>query len=442
MLNPLNEDENKWKDLIKTNGKAYFTLEYPLRDKMTGKITYLDGLRGIAAVNVMIMHFFIVLAPAMIYGNRMPLHLGNLELLFSGTPLGLIGAGNFSVCIFFVLSGYVLTQKYFLTKDKKIIVSSAVRRYIRLFIPVFSAIMLAYLIASTGLFHYYIETVTVSGNNNYANYWTFSPNLADAIKEAVWGSFFTGADTYNPVLWTMTTEFYGSMLVFVMSFLFGTQRTRWTFYLAAAVLLFNSYYLAFIIGMMFADIFSSKKTMLKTSNKIILGIILFSGLFIGSYPIGTMTADSLYGFLNNGIFRTPKLTYHIIGAGMIMYVLLNSHQLQNFFSSPVPVFLGKISYSLYLTHFLVISTFTCALFLFLYPVFTYGVAVLFSCVLSLFLILPLSYLFYKYVDIAGIELSKSFYNWLDSQLGFGSSERLKEEHPSSADVTIYSRLFK
>ncbi|WP_269850238.1 acyltransferase family protein [Methanosarcina horonobensis] len=80
---------------------------------MTEKISYLDGLRGIAAVNVMIMHFFVALAPAMIYGSELPSHFGNLDHLFSTTPLGLIGAGNFSVCIFFVLSGYVLTQKFF-----------------------------------------------------------------------------------------------------------------------------------------------------------------------------------------------------------------------------------------------------------------------------------------------------------------------------------------
>ena len=84
---------------------------------MTEKISYLDGLRGVAAINVMLMHFFIVLLPAMIYSDRMPSHLGNLEKIFTSTPLGLIGAGNFSVCIFFVLSGYVLTQKYFKTKE-------------------------------------------------------------------------------------------------------------------------------------------------------------------------------------------------------------------------------------------------------------------------------------------------------------------------------------
>ena len=411
---------------------------------MAEKITYLDGLRGIAAVNVMIMHFFVALAPAMVYGSELPSHLGgNLEQLFSTTPLGLIGAGNFSVCIFFVLSGYVLTQKYFKTKENGVIISSAVRRYLRLFIPVLATVMLSYLLASAGLYRYYLETMVISASSNYRDYWTFTPDIVDAVKQAVWGSFFVGGKTpYNPVLWTMKIEFFGSMLVFAMALLFGSLRNRWTFYLASAVLFLNSYYLAFIIGMVFADTFNSKMPVFKTGNKIILSIILIFGLFLGSYPINPVTNDSLYGFLNTGFFKTPKVTYHIIGAGMIMYVLLNSRRLQNFFSSPVPVFLGKISYSLYLIHFLVISSFTCALFLVLYPVLPYGAAVLISCVCSLFLIIPLSYLFYKYVDTAGVELSKLFYNWLVNSCIPGGAGRIKQEHLSSAIFTIYNKFFK
>lgn len=380
---------------------------------MAEKINYLDGLRGIAAINVMIMHFFVALAPAMVYGSKYPSHFGSLDSVFSTTPLGLIGAGNFSVCIFFVLSGYVLTQKFFKTKENSIIISSAVRRYLRLFVPVFAAVMLSYLLASAGLYRYYVETMMVSAGSNYRHYWTFTPDILEAIKQAVWTSFFVGGTIhYNPVLWTMTIEFYGSMLVFTMALLFGTLRNRWTFYLAAALISINFYYLAFVIGMIFADLFNSKKPMFKTDNKIILFLILIFGLFLGSYPVSPLTNNSLYAFLDIGLFEAPKVTYHVIGAGMIMYVLLNSRDLQNVFSSPVPLFLGKISYSLYLVHFLVISSFTCALFLFLYPVLSYGSAFLVSVALSLLLIIPLSYLFYKYVDVAGVKLSKTFYSRL------------------------------
>lgn len=410
---------------------------------MTGKIAYLDGLRGIAAVNVMIMHFFVALAPAMLYGNKLPSHFGNLDLIFSSTPLGLIGAGNFSVCIFFVLSGYVLTRKYFQSRDNSVIISGAVRRYIRLFIPVFATVMLSFLLASAGLYRYYIETMMISAGSNYRGYWTFTPDIVDALKLAVWGSFFVGGKTaYNPVLWTMKIEFFGSMLVFAMALLFGSLRNRWTFYLAAAVLFLNTYYLAFIIGMGLSDTFSNKKPLFKTGNKTILSVILIFGLFLGSYPISPVTGNSLYGILNNGLFKTAYVTYHIIGAGMIMYVLLNSQRLQNIFSSPVPVFLGKISYSMYLIHFLVMSSFTCALFLALYPALAYGTAALISCVCSLFLIIPLSYLFYKYIDMAGVKLSKVFYNWLVNSCMPKDSGNTKQEYLSSSIFSIYNKLFK
>ncbi|HII02388.1 TPA: acyltransferase, partial [Methanosarcinaceae archaeon] len=180
----------------------------------------------------------------------------------------------------------------------------------------------------------------------------------------------------------------------------------------------------------------------KAGNKAILSAVLITGLFLGSYPMSPVTSDSLYGFLDNGLFRTPLVTYHIVGAGMLMYVLLNIQGLQKIFSSPVPVFLGKISYSLYLVHFPVISSFTCALFLILYPVLPYGEAFLISCLSSLFLIIPLSYLFYKYIDAAGVKLSKSFYNWLLNSRKPGSSGHIKQGNLSNTVFTVYNKIFK
>lgn len=125
-----------------------------------------------------------------------------------------------------------------------------------------------------------------------------------------------------------------------------------------------------------------------------------------------------------------------------MYVLLNSQRMQKAFSSTVPVFLGKISYSLYLVHFLVISSFTCALFLALYPELPYGAAVLTSCILSLLLIVPLSYIFYKYVDTTGVKLSKSFYNRLFTPYISGCAEYIKQQRTLSPVFVIYDKLFK
>jgi peptidoglycan/LPS O-acetylase OafA/YrhL len=399
---------------------------------MTEKITYLDGLRGIAAVNVMIMHFFMVLIPAMVYGNQTKSHLGNLELFFSGSPLDLIGAGDFSVCIFFVLSGLVLTQKYFKTKEIDVIKSSAFRRYPRLLIPVFATILLSFILSSLGIFHFYTETVKISSINNSANYWinymTFTPNFVDAVQQALYNTFFVGGFIiYDPVLWTMNFEFFGSILVFSMAFLFGSRNNRWIFYLAAAIFLFRSYLLAFIIGMILSDMYSNNKPLFKISNKHIKWILLLSGLFLGSYPVSELPNDSIYRFLNNDLIQNSYIFYHIIGASLIMLVLLNSKRLQKLFYSSIPAFLGKISYSLYLLHFLVISSFTSAIFLVLYPILPYSAAVLTSIILSSCLIVPLSYLFYKYVDNSGIELSKIIYDKLFKNLKISTRRKNRKK---------------
>jgi peptidoglycan/LPS O-acetylase OafA/YrhL len=125
-----------------------------------------------------------------------------------------------------------------------------------------------------------------------------------------------------------------------------------------------------------------------------------------------------------------------------LYVLLNSQWLQNIFSSQLLIFLGKISYSLYLIHFLVISSFTCALFLFLYQVFPYVVAILISCIVSVLLLIPLSYLFYRYIDIAGVQLSKIFYNQLVNLARPAGDRHIKQKYLSSAILTIYNKFFK
>lgn len=379
--------------------------------EMAEKIGYLDGLRGIAAIAVVFSHTFSTLLPAMILGTGMASHLGGLENIFATTPLNLFYNGNFAVCIFFVLSGYVLTRKYFKTKDPEVIISGAARRYVRLFIPVCFVVMLSFTLYSLGSFHYYLDAVNISAGGNYNGHWDFKPDIFDAFKQAAWDIFFVGGDTYyDPVLWTMTTELFGSMLVFALCLLFGSLKNRWIAYLIASLYFFDSYYLAFIIGMSLADTFKDGMPNGKTNNKILLAVLLLVGLLFGSYPVIGAPANSIYSnILGMVSVKTPFMTYHIIGASAVLYVLLCSTWLQATLSSRIPDFLGKISYPVYLVHFLVISSLTSALFIMLYRHIGYGLAVVVAFAGSMLVIIPAGYFIYRYVDQPGIRLSKTLY---------------------------------
>ncbi|WP_321505890.1 hypothetical protein [uncultured Methanoregula sp.] len=101
---------------------------------------------------------------------------------------------------------------------------------------------------------------------------------------------------------------------------------------------------------------------------------------------------------------------YIIGAVLILVVLLNSLWLEKLLSTRVPVFLGKISFSLYLIHMVVINTFS---YFILRVVFDYQLRLLTGiCVflLTIPLLFLASYLMYRFVDMPGIAFAKYVYS--------------------------------
>ena len=65
------------------------------------KISYLDGLRGLAAFVVVFHHFIYAFYPALFLGSNAQLHLkGGEEAFLSGSVFNLLYNGNFAVCVF------------------------------------------------------------------------------------------------------------------------------------------------------------------------------------------------------------------------------------------------------------------------------------------------------------------------------------------------------
>ena len=86
---------------------ALQNLEVP-RDKAP-RIAYLESIRGLAAVQVLLLHFLAAFAPDLVYalpGSAAVagyIHLSPLYFLYDGYS---------AVYIFFALSGYVLTRSF------------------------------------------------------------------------------------------------------------------------------------------------------------------------------------------------------------------------------------------------------------------------------------------------------------------------------------------
>ncbi|MFJ7729607.1 acyltransferase family protein, partial [Neobacillus sp. NPDC097160] len=240
---------------------------------MREKLNYLDGLRGLAAFIVVIHHYTNGFYPA--YGGN--------EIAKS--PISILYDGNFSVCVFFVLSGFVLSGKYFKTKNPEVLIASATKRYFRLLFPVMFSIFLAYVFLRMNLFSYKDEVAGITGSGWLASFYNFDANFVEMLKQGLYKVFLFGEASYNTNLWTIYLEFFGSFLTFAFLALFGKLKKRYFVYIILFYVFYQDYYLAFLLGVILSDIYHSeeaKKLLIK--NKVLLFLIFIVSIYFGSYP--------------------------------------------------------------------------------------------------------------------------------------------------------------
>lgn len=376
--------------------------------KQANRFMELEGLRGIAAIIVAVFHFLVVFYAGAFYGldERAPVQHFRLEDNLYGNPLAGLLSGAFAVSIFFVLSGFVLSIGFFQTGKSKIIKNLAAKRYIRLMLPALASIIFAYIVIVLGLSHTR-EVAAISQSIEGIQQWNLIPNFFEAIKGGVYGIFVQGGNPYNRVLWTMYTEFSGSFLIFGFLLIFGKSHYRWIPYAILIFLTYNNFFFAFILGMLFADLYNLGWIKQKARNITATLLLLLGGIFLGGYPDGNNTT-TIYAILNSipiGLNNVPIHFYTIIGAALLLFTVLRSSQVATLLRHKRVSVLGKYTYSLYLVHMTILYTFTTGLFLFLHSHIGYNKSALISILLSIPLVWCITVMFEKYIDRPSTKLS-------------------------------------
>jgi peptidoglycan/LPS O-acetylase OafA/YrhL len=230
------------------------------------KLQHIEGIRGLAAIIVVLHHYTLAFYPALNYGDISQTHIGdgNLELLFARTPLNLIYNGGFAVCIFFILSGYVLSNSYHQTQNPTILTHYAIKRYFRLWVPVSGSIILAYIFIKTGLMtNMGLDSITKAGDWLSSSF-NQDGGFVDVIQNMFVNVFFLKDNKYNPVLWTMTYELLGSLLIFSFLIITHPLKHKASLYIVLILVLFitqNNFYAAFILGVLLNKIVTQTQFM-------------------------------------------------------------------------------------------------------------------------------------------------------------------------------------
>ncbi len=161
----------------------------------------LDGLRGVAALVVVLFHSMLVLpslADLVAHGTR----VSGWQAWVSYTPLRLLWSGEEAVQIFFVLSGLVLALPY---RGRLFTpVTYYPRRLLRIYLPVWASVGLALLWAQL------VPRVWTPGASWWVNGHHFHLSAAGLGGDL---TLLLGTTWLNSVLWSLRWEMWFSLLL-------------------------------------------------------------------------------------------------------------------------------------------------------------------------------------------------------------------------------------
>lgn len=376
------------------------------------KLQHIEGIRGLAAIIVVLHHYSLAFYPALNFGDASQAHIGSgsLELMMANSPLNLIYNGGFAVCIFFILSGYVLSNAYHQTNNPKILIQYAIKRYFRLLVPVSASIIIAYAFIKIGFMHNANLGAVTKTNDWLSAAFDHDGGLVAMIKNIFVDVFFFKDNQYNPVLWTMTYELLGSFLIFSFLLAIHPLKYKMSLYIGLILALFftdNNFYAAFILGVVLNKYVTQQQAVVKpiVIPKWVISLILIMGLYFCSYPLAIDVNHTIYGVITFPFLLNYEF-YHVVGSFMVMFVILHSEKLKTMLSGKTMSYIGKISFSFYLLHFIILCSFSCYLFSLFYSKCNYNLAVLLACLCSLPLIGLSAVFYYQWIDKSGIKLSE------------------------------------
>jgi peptidoglycan/LPS O-acetylase OafA/YrhL len=362
-------------------------------ERYSNRLRSIDGLRGWAALSVVCFHIFFE-----VFGVRFP--------EFRNFFISGIINGALDVRIFFLVSGMALAYPYFLSQDKNYVKNMYIKRYFRLAFPIAIAILTLFVIDRAGMLRgneaaklvfredwpTLATHTNVSGNCyiSYVLYEVFSP--------------LPGCARLLPQLWTMPIELAGSFLIYmILGYLSSIEyyrQGRRKFLKPLVILLavlfslkfFGKDIILFIAGFALTlDLFRNNRVGRLIGS---INIVHFWIAIGGIYLLSCVTA--INSFSGAWVLET-------ICAVWIVLLSVHYPPTKRFLEMRFSLFLGRISYPMYLLHSLVIMSFTSRLIIAFQEKLT-GWTSLYIGLVSLALAVLLAWLFVP-VDRASFRFS-------------------------------------
>jgi peptidoglycan/LPS O-acetylase OafA/YrhL len=343
------------------------------------RIGWLDGLRGLAAVQVVLLHYISAFFPWLPVTASLTIQSSWWRSLV-GTLAPFIYSGSSAVYLFFIMSGVALTQAF--AGRPFAFLSTVARRVVRLGLPMTAAVLLGGVLFAV-LPDAHLAAAERSGSPWLRDLGPQQTDVASIAHQIAFEGLLAGYRGWSLLpawttrhmglmplergvdapLWTLHLEFCGSLLVMLLVAVRASM-SRMVHRTACSVLAYAlvlSPLGLFILGHIAAgylqDVDGSRG---KRSWRAVLGAV---SLTLG-IPLCTLQILGPISILQSRLPAPPLglpgdgLTLQkMIGAALVFGGLALLPGLQRQIGRPALRWLGKISFSLYLTHFPL--AFTC-----------------------------------------------------------------------------------
>lgn len=309
-----------------------------------GRIAALDGLRGLAALVVVVFHFFCLLFPAFV-PDYAP-----TPIWLADTPLGILWNGPFAVSVFFVLSGFVIAGAADRRHD--LLVSNLITRYLRLAVPVTASVLLAWTLLSI----FPTATADLRDAVDNPSAWLVNthqgniPSLGTAIFDGVIANFVRGGSGFNNVLWTMKIELIGSIGIFGIYWVSaGRARIILLAFVGFLVpVLTSPYYMAFVLGALIFE--AHTRNRIRMPRSWMTWVAFAAGVALGAAGQGTAQRWGLPDLPGKLVIGNPVGIIPVLAAALILFAVIALPGVARFFSVSLLRWLGRVSFGLYLVH--------------------------------------------------------------------------------------------
>lgn len=374
---------------------------------MNTRYDELDTLRGFAAITVLFSHLMLVFQVMQDDTYSKGITFVNI-LKYS--PIHFFWGGSEAVIFFFILSGFVLSMQFF-AKSYDGYSKFIVKRICRIYIPYIIAIVIAFILREL-THHGTINNVSEWFNGN----WSINTTPKLIIHHILLlGSYPTTA--YNPAIWSLIYEMRISiifpllMIIVVKSKLSKNLIICFSFSLITYILLNVSsgkgynyiitlHYIAlFLIGVLIAQHRIILISIFKKLNRNLKCCLLFMGLLLYT------SRWTFYKY----IFTYKLLNEYLIALGVFIFICMSisSPKISLILKNKCARFIGKISYSFYLYHMIVLFA--------LVNMFNNVIPLWIILLLTIIVSFTIAALSYYFVEIPSIRLGKTICKHITSK---------------------------